>query len=172
MQNRMLHWNTFHCNIGLHISHFTFSIFYIFTFYISHFTLLWREATRELTRGEITLLQPFRALADLYDQPRPPFSRKENCRWIWNEGRNIEWNEISEVEKNGEKGGKTVGFTTNLSSGHLYDHSVSTHIPEKQAEHESKITMGRIYWMKRFAIFQKILTHTDEDDEENGGTLW
>ena len=61
-----------------------------------------------LTWGGITLLQLFRALADLYDQCFDTFSKKHNLRWIWNEGRNIEWNseidEISKVYKNGRKG--------------------------------------------------------------------
>ena len=53
-----------------------------------------------LTWGGITLLQLFRALADLYDRCFDTFSKKHNLRWIWNEGRNIEWNsEIDEISK-------------------------------------------------------------------------
>ena len=53
-----------------------------------------------LTWGGITLLQLFRALADLYDRCFDTFSKKHNSRWIWNEGRNIEWNsEMDEISK-------------------------------------------------------------------------
>ena len=120
-----LRWNYSFTTISSSV--FVF-VYFVFVFVYLYFcflycALLWPDSTRELTWGGITLLQPFRALADLYDQPQPPFSRKEKWRWIWNEGRNIEWNEISKVLKNRGKGEK-CWFYNQFVLGHLYDHSI------------------------------------------------
>ena len=98
-----------------------------------------------LTWGGITLLQLFRALADLYDRCFDTFSKKHNLRWIWNEGRNIEWNseidEISKVYKNGRKGQKLSVLQPICRD--LYDHSIPPRAHSTKADWAYKLEITR-----------------------------
>ena len=72
-----MHDRIFHCHIFHYIALICIQVHWSsLLFYEMHCgrsaALLWREATRELTLVEVTLLQPFRALTDLYDQPPSP----------------------------------------------------------------------------------------------------